>query len=360
MAEHSRVIVIGGGQSGLVAGYYLKKAGIPFVILDAGSRVGQSWRSRWDSLELFTIAQYCELPGLRFPGRRGRFPTKDEMADYVESYAARHQLPVRLQTSVTALEPRAEGGYELTTDRGTYTADHVIVATGAFRVEFRPPLAEKLDEDVHQVHTGSYRNPGEIPGRSVLVVGAANSGAQIAAELTATHDVVLAQGSPLPHFGRKFLFKGLHWWGDKFGIIGKPLQGERDRLHKKTILVGPSLEKIAKRTGLRLAPRAVDAGGRTVHFEDGTKQDFDAVVWATGFRWDYSWIDAPVLNEIGMPDHHRGVTDAEGLYFLGMQCQYSYGSGLIWWVKTDAEYLVRQIASAPAGLAKTDERRAQL
>ncbi|NUR27851.1 MAG: NAD(P)-binding domain-containing protein [Catenulispora sp.] len=360
MAEHSRVIVIGGGQSGLVAGFYLKKAGIPFVILDAGDRVGQSWRSRWDSLELFTIAQYCELPEQRFPGRRGRFPSKDEMADYVERYAREHQLPVRLQTSVTALAPRAEGGWRLETSQGEYTADQVIVATGAFRVQYTPPLAEKLDQDVYQVHTGSYRNPGEIPGRDVLVVGAANSGAQIATELTRTHRVTLAQGSPLPHFGRKFLFKGLHWWGDKFGIIGKPLEGERDRLHKKTILVGPSLKKIAGRTGMRLAGRAVDAGGRTVHFEDGSKADFDAVVWATGFRWDYRWIDAPVFNEIGMPEHYRGVTDAEGLYFLGMQCQYSYGSGLIWWVKFDAEYLVRQIAAAPAGLAKTDPARAQL
>jgi len=360
MAEHSRVIVIGGGQSGLVAGYYLKKAGIPFVILDAGSRVGQAWRSRWDSLELFTIAQYCELPELRFPGRRGRFPSKDEMADYIEDYAREHQLPVRLETSVSALKPRPEGGYLLATNQGDYTADHVIVATGAFRVQYTPPLAEKLDQDVYQVHTGSYHNPGDIPGRDVLVVGAANSGAQIATELAGTHRVTLAQGSPLPHFGRKFLFKGLHWWGDKLGLIGKPLEGERDRLHKKTILVGASLQKLAKRSGMELAARAVDAGGRTVHFEDGAKADFDAVVWATGFRWDYRWIDAPVFTEIGMPEHYRGVTDAEGLYFLGMQCQYSYGSGLIWWVKFDAEYLVRQIAAAPQGLAKNDPARAQL
>jgi putative flavoprotein involved in K+ transport len=212
-------------------------------------------------------------------------------------------------------------------------------------------MAGKLSPEVYQVHTGVYRNPSELPEGTVVVVGAANSGAQIAPEIAATHRTLLSQGSPLPHFPRKFLFKGLHWWGDKFGLIAKPLIGERDRLHKKTIIVGPGLKTISRRHNVELVPRTMDADGRTLRFEGGREVDVDAVVWATGFRYDYSWIDVPVFGDGGLPVHDRGVTAAAGLYFLGMQCQYSYGSGLIYWVKDDAEYLVQHLAArrgAPA------------
>ncbi|RCG27066.1 hypothetical protein DQ384_27780 [Sphaerisporangium album] len=342
MAERTEVIVVGGGQSGLVAGYFLKKAGIPFLVLDEEPRLGEDWRRRWDSLELFTIAQYCALPGLRFPGRKNHFPGKDEMADYIRSYAREFDLPVRLDTKVTSLE-RTDGGYRLETSKGVYEADQVIIATGAYRLPRVPEMARKLNGDVYQVHTGEYRNPSQIPGQTVVVVGAANSGAQIAPELTRTHRVLLSQGSHLPAFGRKFLGKGLHWWGDKFGLISKPLVGERDRLHKKTILVGPSLKKISRRYGVELVGRTVDCEGDTLRFEDGRAFQPDAVVWATGFRYDYSWVRVPVHDEDGTPVQERGVTSAPGLYVLGMQCQYSYGSALVWWVKDDASYLVERI-----------------
>ncbi|GAA1264936.1 NAD(P)/FAD-dependent oxidoreductase [Sphaerisporangium rubeum] len=342
MAERTEVIVVGGGQSGLVAGYYLKKAGIPFVILDEETRLGEAWRRRWDSLKLFTIAEYCALPGLRFPGNKNHFPGKDEMADYVEAYAREHDLPVHLGTKVTSLDP-IEDGYRLQTSRGVYEAPQVIIATGAYRLPKVPDLAAGLSDDVFQIHTGAYHNPSQIPGQTVVVVGAANSGAQIAPELTRTHRVLLSQGSHLPAFGRKFLGKGLHWWGDKFGLISKPLIGERDRLHKKTILVGPSLKKISRKYGVELVGRTIACEGNTVRFEDGRSVETDAVVWATGFQYDYSWVHAPIHDQAGTPVQERGVTQAPGLYVLGMQCQYSYGSALIWWVKDDASYLVDQI-----------------
>jgi putative flavoprotein involved in K+ transport len=345
MTERTEAIVIGGGQSGLVAGYYLAQAGIPFVILDAGSRVGDAWRNRWDSLELFTVAQYCSLPGLRFPGSSGHFPTKDAMADYVEEYARTFDLPVRLGTRVTSLEPTPDG-YRLDTSSGVYEAPHVIVATGAYLLPKIPSLADNLNDDVFQVHTGGYHNPAQIPGKNVVVVGAANSGAQIAKDLSGTHRVVLSQGSKLPHAPRRFLGKGLHWWGDHFGLIAKPLEGERDRLHKKTLLVGPSLTKLSRRHGFELAGRTIATQGRTMRFEDGSQTEADAVVWATGFRSDYNWIKTPVFDDQGTPVQERGVTGAPGLYFLGLQCQYSYGSALIWWVKEDASYIVDHLRSA--------------
>src|SRR6185503_4649932 len=135
MAERVDVIVVGGGQTGLVTGHQLAEAGISYVILDAGSRVGQSWRERWDSLELFTVAQYCSLPGLPFPGKPGHFPGKDEMADYLQRYARTFNLRIQLETRVDEIEP-VPGGYRLTTTRGQYEAGHVIVATGAYLREY--------------------------------------------------------------------------------------------------------------------------------------------------------------------------------------------------------------------------------
>lgn len=351
MTDHFEVAIVGGGQSGLVAGYYLQRADIPYVILDAGPQAGWSWRERWDSLELFTIAAYCGLPGLRFPGNWNRFPDKDEVADYLTMYHRTFRQPVRWNTKVTHLEPTVDG-YQLDTTTGPVSARQVIVATGAYRNEFVPPMASGLAPDVHQVHSGSYRNPSAVPGTKVVVVGAANSGAQIAIDLHKTHDVLLSQGAPIPHGPRKFLGIGLHWWGDKLGIIAKPLEGERDRIHKKTILVGKSLKKISRQYNIEMRARTVACDGQTVRFEDGSSATVDAVVWCTGFRPDFgTWIPLPIFGPDGIPRHYRGVVDeAPGLYFLGMQCQYTYGSGLIWWVKEDAEYLVEKIQRhQPAG-----------
>jgi putative flavoprotein involved in K+ transport len=350
MADHYDVAIVGGGQSGLVAGYYLQQAGIPYVILDAGPEAGWAWRQRWDSLRLFTIASYCALPGLRFPGGWNRFPGKDEVADYMLSYQRKFGQPVRWNSKVTHLMPSGDG-YLLRTPSGDVTARQVIVATGAYQNQFVPPVASGLAPEVYQVHTGSYRNPAQVPGRRVVVVGAANSGAQIAIDLAKTHEVVLSQGSPLPSGPCKFLGIGLHWWGDKLGIIKKPLTGERDRIHKKTILVGLKLAKISRQHGIQLRGRTVGCDGRTLAFEDGATAPADAVVWATGFRPDYTtWMDLPIFGDDGRPRQFRGVVDeAPGLYFLGMQCQYNYGSGLIWWVKDDAQYLLEQIQAYRSG-----------
>ncbi|WP_425586903.1 hypothetical protein [Streptomyces yanii] len=143
----------------------------------------------------------------------------------------------------------------------------MVIATGAQRLGNVPPVSKKVGAEVFQVHTGDYRNPKQIPGSRVVVVGAANSGAQIATELAKTHRVTLSQGSPLPHFGRRFLGIGIHWWGDKLGIIKKPLIGERDRLHKKTLLVAPASRRCPSGTGSRSpdapsGPKAVRSASR--------------------------------------------------------------------------------------------------
>jgi putative flavoprotein involved in K+ transport len=360
VSEQPGVIVVGGGQAGLSAGYYLRQAEVPFLILDAASRGGDSWRARWDSLVVFTSAAYSELPGLPFPGDRERFPGKDEVADYLETYARKFELPVRHDARVVGLE-RRDGGYRLRTESDILEAGQVIVATGAYQNPSIPPIADGLSEEVTQLHSAAYRNPAQIPAGTVLIVGSANSGCQIATDLQGgDHQVHLARGRRLPTLPYRILGKSLHWWGDKLGLIAAPLEGSlRGRTQRGDLLVGTSPRQVARRHGVKLHARAVAADGTTVCFADERTLQVDTVIWATGYHSDYSWIHAPLLDEHGQPRHRRGVTDAPGLYFLGMHNQYSRGSSLIYFVKEDAAHIVEQVRScssaSDAGMMATSE-----
>jgi putative flavoprotein involved in K+ transport len=346
------VIVAGGGQAGMAAGHYLAQAGIPFLILDAGAAAGESWRQRWDSLELFTPARYSSLPGMRFPGDPGHYPGKDEVAGYMQAYARAFALPVRYGTRVTSLE-QSPGGYRLHTSAGIYEAGQVIVATGAYQQPFIPPIAAALSSEVTQLHSAAYRNPAQIPGRKALVAGAANSGAQIAADLAPTHQVWLSQGAPIRRLPRRILGIPIHSLGDRLGLIPAPFDTWRGRTQRGDLLVGASLRQLARRHGIQLLARATGAHRRTIRFADGQELDVDTVVWATGYRPDYSWIHLPVLGPDGLPRHQRGITGFPGLYFLGMHNQYSRGSSLIYWVRHDAAYITSHIraraARSPSG-----------
>jgi putative flavoprotein involved in K+ transport len=343
VAEHADVLVVGGGQAGLAASWFLTRAGVEHRVLDAERRVGDAWRRRWDSLELFSAAAYSALPGLPFPGDPEHFPGKDEVADYLQAYADTFRLPVTLQTRVRSLD-RAESGYRLDTTRGTYHAGQVVVATGAYQQPVVPGLAAGLREDVMQLHSAAYRNPAQLASERVLVVGSANSGVGIAEDLAATHHVHLSQGQRLPWLPRRLLGKSLHWWGDHLGLLTAPLEGSwRGRTQRGDLLIGTSLRQL-DRQGVRLVGRtvAVEADGRTVRFADGQTLQPHAVVWATGYRPDYAWIDVPILDQRGLPIHQRGVTHAPGLYFLGMHNQYSRGSSLIGFVRHDAWFIVER------------------
>jgi len=346
MSGRTEVIVIGGGQAGMAAGYYLARNGIPFLILDAAAQPGESWRQRWDSLELFTPARYSALPGLPFPSDAARFPGKDEVADYMAAYARAMSLPIHHGAQVTSLS-RVAGGYRLETGTGSYEAAQVIVATGAYQRPHIPPIAAKLSGEVTQLHSAAYRNPAQIPGQDVLVVGTGNSGAQIAADLAPTHRVYLSQGTKIPRLPRRILGASLHWWGDHLGLIAAPFDTWRGRTQRGDLLVGTSLRQLAHRHGVNLVGRAIDAGGRAVHLAGGQELPVDAVVWATGYRPDYSWIHVPILGQDGSPRHARGVTASPGLYFLGMHNQYSRGSSLIYWVRHDAAYIASHTTARP-------------
>jgi putative flavoprotein involved in K+ transport len=340
------VAVIGGSQAGLAVGYHLAQRGLSFVILDAGSETGLMWRSRWDSLALFTPAQYSGLPGKAFPMPKDTYPSKDDVVTYLQSYVSAFDLPVRLNAKVTSLT-RRDGAYVVATADAEFTASQVVVATGPFQVPFIPPVAGEMDETVFQIHSADYRNPAQLPeGGHVLVVGGGNSGFQIAEELGATRKVDLAVGKRVPSLPQRLLGKDLFWWLSWIGFMKISTDSRLGRkLAKRDVLIGSSPRRL-RRSGVTFRKRLASASGRRAVFDDGSEQDIDAIVWATGYRSEFSWIDVPGLrDESGGIIHRRGVTDAPGLFFIGLTWQHTRGSALIGFVGDDAAFIAGRIGS---------------
>ncbi len=344
-AQHVDVAVIGGGQAGLAIGYFLRQQGYRFVVLERASELAPAWRERWDSLTLFTPRRYSALPGLPFPGDPDGYPTRDEVIGYLEHYAETFELPVELSSEVKKLERSDDGRFGLELERRTITADQVVVATGPFQTPYVPKLVEKLDGNVFQTHAVGYRRPDEVPQSTVLVVGGGNTGFQIAKELSATHKVALSVGTRQKPLPQRVLGRDLFWWLTKARILDKTVESRLGRkLSTRDTLIGSSPRELKKRYGVEVKPRVVDADGRTVRLEDGSELEVDAVIWATGYRPDHSWIKLPIFDEDGRLRHRRGVTDVPGLYFLGLTWQYTRGSALIGFIEDDAEFIAERIA----------------
>lgn len=345
--ERFDVVVIGAGQAGLAAGYWLAQQDIDFVILDANARVGDSWRKRWDSLRLFTPARYSSLPGLSFPGDPYHLPTRDEIADYLEWYARVFDLPLRHNVRITRLE-RGVGRYEiLTADGSRFQADNVIVATGPFQTPRIPDVAQELDPAIVQLHSSAYVNPAQLPEGDALVVGAANSGAQIALELAQSRRTLLA-GRAVGSLPRRILGRDLFDW--LWPTLMRPGADSRlgariraDVLSSTDKLIGFS-ERDLERGGVVRVPRITGNRDGQPLFADGSTANVKSIVWATGFRPDFRWIDLPVFELDGFPRHERGVVrEAPGLYFVGLRFQYRLNSSLVGGVGADAQYVAQSI-----------------
>jgi putative flavoprotein involved in K+ transport len=340
-SSRHEVAVVGAGQTGLAIGHVLARQGRRFVILERAGSVGSAWRERWDSLLLFTPRRYSGLPGLPFPGDPDGHPTRDEVIAYLERYAETFRLPIETNSEVRRLT-RDGDRFELDVDGRTVAADQVVVATGPFQEPFVPELARSVSADVVQMHSTGYRRPDDVPDGTVLVVGGGNTGFQIAKELAATRTVQLAVGgrqAPLP---QRFLGRDIFWWLTKSRLIYTTVESLLGRrLQHRDTLIGSSPRELRRKYGVELRPRVVEASGRTVRFTDGEALEVDAVVWATGYRPEYSWLELPVF-ERGVR-HRRGVTDVRGLYFLGLTWQHTRGSALIGWVKDDAEFIAGEI-----------------
>jgi putative flavoprotein involved in K+ transport len=351
--ERFDTVVIGGGQAGLATGYYLRRRGIGFVILDGAERVGQAWRDRWDSLRLFTAARAAGLPGMRIPVPGDRYVTKDEMADYLEAYADRFDLPVRLGVRVTRVGAIDEG-FDIETVTGDrFRADNVVVATGAHSRPRIPEFASGLDPDIVQMHSSAYRNPSQLKPGGVLIVGAGNSGADIAMEVARTHPTWLAGRNPGSNpfdiekwFARHVATRIVVFVGRHVLTLRTPL-GRRVRA--KTDGKGDPVIRVKPRW---LEAAGVERVGRVVAVEAGLPVLDDRgplpvanVIWATGLAQDLSWLDLPAFDAEGQPAHVRGVsTTVPGLFFIGMAWQFAIGSEAIPGVPRDARFVVRALA----------------
>ncbi len=347
-------VVIGGGQAGLAVGYHLRRQGRSFVILDAGDRLGDSWRARWDSLRLYSPASRDALPGLRFPARSTSYPTKDEMADYLEAYAARFELPVRSGTAVDTLT--MEGSrFVATAGDLRFEGDNVVLATGVFQKPHVPDFARELDPGITQIHSSDYRNLSQLQPGPVLVVGASHSGADIAFEAASEHEVILSGKDtgqlPAPVESRRgrMLFRGLFFAGTHVITADTPI-GRKVRPHIRHG-GGPLLRyrrKNLRDAGVeRVLARTVGVRDGQPVLDDGRVLDVATIVWCTGFRPDYSWIRLPFeLGEDGYPVQYRGVASSSpGLYFVGLPFLHSFASMLIGGAGRDAERVVRHIVT---------------
>ena len=355
--DRFEVAVIGAGQAGLAICHFLARRGRRFVILEAADAVGPAWRHRWDALVLFTPRRYDALPGLAFPGDPDGYPTRDEVIAYLEQYAATFDLPIQFNSNVGSLSLDG-GAFRIEVDGRRVMADQVVVATGPFQRPRMPQVADRLAPEVFQTHSAGYRTPSQVPRGRVLVVGGGNSGFQIAKELSPSHAVELAIGSRLTPLPQKLLGRDLFWWLTKLGLLQKSVDSRIGRRARyRDTLIGSSTREL-ERHAVTLKPRVVRASGRTITFADDSEGEFDAVIWATGYEPDYSWIDVPVFDGDGDPRHRRGVTDAPGLHFLGLSWLHTRGSALLGWVKDDAEFIADKIdAAAPDRVAAVANRR---
>jgi putative flavoprotein involved in K+ transport len=345
-------VVIGGGQAGLAVGYYLKKRGRSFVILDANERIGGSWRTRtWSSLRLFTPARYDGLPGWSFPAPGWSYPTAREAADYLEAYAARFDLPVRTGMAVTRLT-KDGNRYVVECGERRFEADRVVVATGFYGKPSVPEFASELDPRIVQMHSSEYRDPSQLSPGGVLLVGAGNSGADIGMEVSATHRTWLSGRDKgqipfrIEHPLRRVVVP-LLWFVASHVLTVKTPIGRKVRPHvleggaplirvKSQDLLAAGVERVAKTTGVQ--------DGMPM-LEDGRVMDVANVIWCTGFRQDFSWIDVPVFGEDSEPMHERGVASEPGLYFIGLDFLYSFTSENVGGVGRDARHIARHITS---------------
>ena len=351
--EYYKVIIIGGGQAGLSMGYHLSQKGISFLILEANKKVGDTWRKRWDTLHLFTPAQYDGLPGMPFPAKKHSFPSKDEFADYLDEYARHFKFPIRTDTYVNSL---SRDGIEFIIDTGDqqFKADNVVVAMNDCQYQRVPAFAKDLDPGIVQISSSKYKNPSQLQDGNVLVIGAGNSGCEIALEVSKTHKIWLA-GSDTGHI--PFHIKS------KVGQLMVPvvLRFIFHRIFTINTFIGRKVRSKALTSGgplIRIKPKEItEAGiirvpkvtgviGGLPVLQNKEVLDVKNIIWCTGYYPRFAWIDLPVFKN-GQPLQKRGVVDSEpGLYFLGLHFLYAMSSGMIHGVERDAKYIANEIAKS--------------
>ena len=356
--QHVEAVIIGGGQAGLSAAYHLQRQGVECLVLDGSDRIGDQWRDRYDSLRLFSPAYADRLDALRFPGDQEAFPSKDDMADYLELYALTHELPVRLRSQVRRLTAGADEGYvvelEREQQRERITCDSVVIATGTFGPEPSiPAFADDLAPNIHQAHSMRYHRPADLPDGPVLVVGASHSGLDIAFELGAERETTLvgpARGNIPLEWGTRAMRRAF----PLIEFIFQHVLTRRTPIGRKVF----TMLRYHGSPQLRVKAHHLEAQGvewiqehivgvsenGLPRLANGRTFDVVSIVWATGLKHDYSWIDLPLRIKDRWPIEYRGVVDdLPGLYFLGLAFQYAFTSGEMSGVGRDAGYIADRI-----------------
>jgi putative flavoprotein involved in K+ transport len=351
--QHIQTLIIGAGQAGLSTGYHLQRRGLPFLVVDAADRVGDNWRRQWDTLRLYTPARYDGLPGLPFPAEPWHYPHKDEVGDYLERYALEFDLPVRMHTRVRRLARHGDG-YRVELDDAALTCDNVVVATGSFgRTPAIPDLADELDPGILQLHSSDYRRPEQLRPGPVLVVGASHSGYDIAYEVATTHPTVLSgrdrgqipvrlDSPQIRVFFPLLVFVFRH-------VLTRRTPLGRKEMDEVRFHGGPALrvkrEDLLARGVRRTEARVTGVSGGRPQLADGTVVEAANVVWCTGFRQVFDWVDLPIFDDRGWPREYRGVVDeAPGLFFCGLSFQFAMSSMVFPGVGRDADHVAGRIA----------------
>lgn len=352
-ATRVQTIVIGGGQAGLSVGYHLARRGISFQILDANRRIGDAWRNRWDSLRLFTPARYAGLPGMKFPARGDAFPTKDEMADYLESYAGHFHLPVQTGVKVDRLTKEGER-FVVMAGNQRFESENVVVAMANYQRPRRPAFAADLDPGITQLHSHDYKNPSQLREGGVLIVGVGNSGADIGLEVARTHTTWMS-GKETGHIpwriesfvGRFILVGFIRFLGHQILSLRTPI-GRKVRpklLHNAAPLVRVKPKDLID-AGVQRVARVVGARNGQPLLADGRTLDVANVIWCTGYEPGFEWVDLPIFGENGDPMHQRGIVErVPGMYFVGLHFLYAMTSATVIGIGRDADYVAEAIKS---------------
>ena len=339
-------IVIGGAQSGLAISYYLKKLNKKFLIVDKAPEIGHSWLKRWDSLTLFTPTEYNHLPGMDFPQPDGYYPNKNEVAEYFKTYAKKFDFDVQLNTLITKIKA-TETGYKAFYDDGFIDAKGVIVATGPFHIPYTPEFAHKIDSHIFQTHSNSYKNKAMLQEGATLVVGDGDSGYQILDEISKTGRKTYFSGDPkVGTLPQEFLGKTLWWWFEKLGLLSANRESWLGKIliKRHQPIIGTDVKGILKRKNVTVVGRTVDAEGQTIITKKQKLSDVTNIIWATGYKPNFEWIEGLDLKADGYPENYRGISNLRNLYFIGLPWLYTRGSATLGGVKKDAAYISKDIA----------------
>ncbi|WOH38689.1 NAD(P)/FAD-dependent oxidoreductase [Thalassotalea fonticola] len=339
-------IVVGGSQAGLAMGYQLKKLGVRFLIVDSGDEIGSAWLNRWDSLTLFTPKQYNGLPGLAYQGPN-EYPTKYDVAAYLSEYVSTFNLPIQLQTTVQALHKNNQN-YVLDTPLGELQCKNVVVATGPFHTPSIPGFAANIDSNITQIHSSAYKSPQQLQAGDTLVVGGGDSGVQILSEIADTGRVCFSSGvNSLASLPQSFLGKTLWWWLKNLGVLSLSKHSYLGKQIAKRMqpVIGTNVKKLLARDNVKQVGRTVSAESNLITFSDTEVRSIKNIVWATGYKPDFSWLGNVKLDEQGYPENYRGVSAVQGLYFIGLPWMHTRGSATLGGVGKDSEYLHKYIAN---------------